>query len=299
VSAPCCLPKTIPLLRWPKPGPVVEFPRPRTFLAPRAWEEAARFLRGARSTLGAVDSLSRLERDFRAWGPDGCAAALRRWKGGHGALRPFRDPADLIGFLRGRGSELAAARDAAWAALCLEATAGDRDAALLLLWLLLPALYGARRKLARWEAVEPEDLDAELLAGLWQAAKEVQAETRDIAGRLVNRASWRALGAMREAIEWSRRALPLHPSVADREPGEPSGGAEAILGAALLDGVISEEEAVLVLTTRRTIRRVSALLGITVTAARQRRHRAGERLLAWLAPSQIPRTTSPADSSHE
>jgi hypothetical protein len=247
-----------------------------------------------------VDSLSRLDRDFRARGPEGFAAALRRWRECHEGLRPFGDPADLVGFLRDRAPGLAPARDAALAALCQESTRGDDDASLLLLWLLLPALSGARRRLGTWEAVEPEDLDAELLAGLWQAAKEIRPETRDVAGRLVNRASWRALGAMREAIDWSRRALPLSPSVAEREAGEPSGGAEGILGAALLDGVISEEEALLVLATRRTIRRVSARLGITITAAQQRRHRARERLLAWIAESsQISRAPSLAHSSHE
>jgi DNA-directed RNA polymerase specialized sigma24 family protein len=247
-----------------------------------------------------VDSLSRLDWDFQARGPEGFAVPLRRWKARHKGLRTFRDPGELIEFLGDRAPGLSAARDAALAALCLEARDGDEDAALLLLWLLLPALAGARRKLGRWEALEPDDLDAELLAGLWQAAKEIRTDTRDVAGRLLNRASWRALGAMREAIDWSRRALPLSPSVADREPEEPPDRTQGILNAALLEGVISQQEAVLVLATRTTIRRVSARLGITVIAAQQRRHRARERLLAWLADSsQIPRTSFLADSSHE
>lgn len=247
-----------------------------------------------------MDPLLGLHGDIGAQDPRRLGAALRRWREGHGALRPFRDPADLVGFLRGRDPGQAAERDAAWAALCLEATGGDREAALLLLRLLRPALRRARRRLGRWEAIEADDLEAELLAGVWEAAAEVRPDTRDVAGRLVNRGLWRALGAMREAIEWSRRALPLPPSVADRAPGEAPGAAEWILGAALAEGVISPQEAELLLATRRSIRSVSERLGITLAAAQKRRRRARGRLASWLAySSQFPRTPGPADSPHE
>jgi hypothetical protein len=232
-----------------------------------------------------MDLLQRVEGDLAALQRSGeLDEALRRWKTTRDALQSFADVEGLIGFLRDAGAEPRAAKDSALAAISVEATGGDQTAATLLLWLMLPGLLRARQRLVSWNALGREDLDAELLAGVWEAATAVGPATTSVAARLVNRARRRALTAVRRAADWAGRSEPLSTEMAEPEH-EHAGGPEEVLSEAVRAGVISSEEAELFRTTHGTIGKVRARMGVTVYGAQNRRRRARQRLLDWLADS--------------
>lgn len=237
-----------------------------------------------------------IEKDFMARRDAGALdAAWPRWLARRESLRRFADPEDLVAACRDRASHPWEEADAGLAALCLEARGGDETAASLLLWLVLPGLLRLRSRLARSVVLPPEDLDAELLAGIWEAASVVQASTRRVASRLLNTALWRALNTLREALRWAETATPLAPELEDRaEFTAPSPEPGDALAGAVREGAVSSDEMELLLTTRRTIGKIAAQLGISLSAAQGRRHRARERLLAWLGRRREPARRSGA-----
>lgn len=238
-----------------------------------------------------VDLLGRVEGDLAALRRSGALdAGLCRWKIGQQGLRSFADAEALIGFLRDPDVEPKRTKDPVLAALCMEATRGDQSAATFLLWLMLPGLLRVRRRVAAWNALGREDLDAELIAGVWEAATAIGPATASVAARLVNRARRRAMSALRQAVDWAWRLEPLPLEVGeDPGPEVAPGGLEDVLVEAVQGGCISEEEAELFRASRRTIGQVRARLGVTAYGAQNRRRRAKRRLLAWLAESsRIP-----------
>jgi hypothetical protein len=238
-----------------------------------------------------MDTVTSIEHEITALrGSGALTAALRRCREQCEGLRSFRDAETLIAFLRDSEAGPRRRKDAALAALCVEAINGDQRVATLLLWLLLPGLLRVRSGLAGRDAMEAQDLDAELLTGVWEAATKVRPQTRDVAARLVNGARWRALAAIREAVEWERRSEPLDLHGAELpEPEVGAFGSLGILTQAVREGVIIEGEAELILASRQTIRDVRPRPGVTLSAARQRKHRARLRLVDWLGKSsQIP-----------
>ena len=231
-----------------------------------------------------MDLLQRVEGDHAALRRSGTLdEALRRWKTRRDALRSYADVEALIGFLRDPGAEPRAAKDSALATISVEATEGDQTAATLLLWLMLPGLLRVRQRLATWNALGREDLDAELLAGVWEAATAVGPATTSVAARLVNRARRRAMTAARRAADWAERSEPLSTEMGDPGPEPGPDDSEDILVEAVRAGVISSEEAELFRATHGTIGKVRARLGVTVYGAQSRRRRARRRLLAWRA----------------
>jgi len=66
---------------------------------------------------------------------------------------------------------------------------------------------------------------------------------------------------------------------------EHAGGPEEVLSEAVRAGVISSEEAELFRATHGTIGKVRARMEVTVYGAQNRRRRARQRLLDWLADS--------------
>jgi hypothetical protein len=250
-----------------------------------------------------MDLLARLEEEITALrGSGALAAAFRTWKEQVEGLRSFRDAENLIAFLRDSKAGPRGRKDAALAALCVEASSGDQRAAPLLLWLLLPGLLRVRSGLDARDALGAQDLDAELVTGVWEAATKVRPETREVAARLVNHARWHALAAIRQAIDWARRFEPLGAEVADiPEPKVEPGELLDFLTEAVREGVISSTEVQLVLASRQTIREVGARLGITLCGAQNRRGRARKRFLTWVRVlpdlSPVPRVaTSPKSS---
>lgn len=240
-------------------------------------------------SVGLVDLLRMVEEDLGALRPSGALdEALRRWQRRREGLRSFADANALIGFLRDPDVEPRRAKDSALAALCMEATHGDQSAATLLLWLMLPGLLRMRRRLAAWNALGREDLDGELVAGLWEAATAIGPATANVAARLLDRARRRALAAIRQAADWAGRTEPLTGEV-EESTGPEAGGSDVndVLAEAVRAGVISAAEADLFRASRTTVRELRSRLRVTEGGVRNRRHRAKRRLLAWVA------TTSP------
>lgn len=157
-----------------------------------------------------MDLLLTLETKARARKESGeLDAALSRWKRAHEGLRRFDDVDSLFDFLR--ESHRASAKDLALVSLCAEATPKgsnksiDEDAAALLSWTLLPGLVNCHQEFDRWNVLSTEDLDSELIAGLWVAAANVTTLTTNVWAYLITGARWGALGAIRRSLAWGAR----------------------------------------------------------------------------------------------
>jgi hypothetical protein len=231
-----------------------------------------------------MDILTRIEQEISALrGSGALATAFRRCREQGEGLRSFGDAETLIAFLRDAEAGPRRRKDAALGALCVEASRGDQRIATFLVWLLLPGILRVRSGLAGRDALEAQDLDAELVTGVWEAATKIGPQTRNVPARLVNGARWRALAAIREAIDWQRRSEPLDCEGADLpEPEVGSFGSVGILTQAVRAGVITESEVELILSSRHTIRDVGSRLGVTLCGAQNRKRRARLRLVAWL-----------------
>jgi hypothetical protein len=232
-----------------------------------------------------MDLFGRIEQDLAARRDSGALArAIVRWQLRHHGLRPFDDLDALIAACRdGRGGRERV--DAALSALCREAASGDEDAGVLLLWLLLPGLLLARARLARIGVLSVEDLTSEMCAGVWNAASRLSVPARRVASRLVNSARWRALGAVREAIDWAGRTRSMPAEAAEGTSGgygSPLSEVDPATGA-VREGVLSMGEAMLVLADHQALLEITEGLGISLAAARQRRRRARARLRTWLS----------------
>jgi DNA-directed RNA polymerase specialized sigma24 family protein len=232
-----------------------------------------------------MDLFGMLERDFAAQRRSGeLSRALRDWQGKEKGLRRFADLDALIAACRGGTDGSWESADVALAALCREASSGDDRAGILLLWLLLPGLLLARSRLAPIGVLSRDELTSEMVAGAWTEATRVSAPALRVASRVLNSARWRALAAVREAIDWTGRTAPMTAEIADTPV---SGEYELLseeadpLAGAVREGVLSKEQAELVVARRVAIREISEKLGISLSAAQKRRHRARGRLRTW------------------
>jgi hypothetical protein len=244
-----------------------------------------------------MDLLGKVEADLAARRTSGSLEhALARWQTRHEELTGFADPDGLIAFIREPDVERRESKDKALAALCVEGIGRDNEAALLLVWLMLPGLLLLRRRLMVGDGLGGDDLDAELLAGVWEAATRVRPGTPYVAARLLDGARRRALAAIRREEDWTGRTEPL---AGDGEGSAmaavDSEGLHDVLAEAVRAGVISSPEADLLRASRAVIPKLRSRLGISETAARSRRLRAKRRLLTWLATSSAipPRSTPP------
>jgi len=237
-------------------------------------------------TLGDVDVLERVEQDFIARRDSGAlAGAFPGWRAKHEGLRRFTGIDALIAACRDEKDRSWEDADAALSALSEEGASGDECASILLLWLLLPGLLLARARLAASGAISLEELTSEMLTGLWEEAVEVPRSSERVAARLVNSARFRALAAVRKAIDWTGRAEPLPDDpagwtlLADQGPDtEPDDLSDAVR-----EGVLSQAEVELLLARRERFRETCKQLGIPDRVAGMRRFRARARLREWAA----------------
>jgi hypothetical protein len=234
-----------------------------------------------------VDLLGKVESDLVTRRTSGALErALPRWQTRHEGLKGFEDSDGLIDFIRKPDLKRSGSKDDALAALCVEGIHGDDEATLLLVWLMLPGLLLLRRRLTVRDGLHRDDLDAELLAGVWEAATRVRPGSPYVAARLLDGARRRALAAIRCEEDWTGRTEPL---VRDREGSAMSTvhgeDPHDVLAEAVGAGAISAVEAGLLRASRAVIPTLRSRLGISESAARSRRLRAKRRLLAWLAAS--------------
>jgi hypothetical protein len=233
-----------------------------------------------------VDLLAKLEADVTdRQASDALDGALRRWRTRHEELRSFAHPDDLISFVREPNSDRHEFKDLVLAALCAEGARGDDDAALLLVWLMFPGLLLLRRRLAARGGLDGDDLDAELVAGVWESAARVGPETRYVAKRLLDSARRRALRAVRNEEAWVGRIERLQGNIGESAEVAEAGETLDVLSEAVAAGVISRVEVELFRASRVAIPELRSRLGISESAARSRRLRAKRRLLDWLATS--------------
>lgn len=234
-----------------------------------------------------VDLLTRLDSEVAARRTSGALVdALRHWQTRHEALRSFDHPDDLISFARGSDKERHEVKDPVLTALCVEGVSGDEDAAVLLVWLMLPGLLLVRRRLGARDGLGGDDIDAELLAGLWESAARVRPGAPYVAKRLLDGARRRAFTAVRREENWTGRIEPLGGEVGE-SPGVAADAGEVsdILSEAVAAGVISRVDAELFRASRAAMPLLRSRLGISEGGVRSRRLRAKRRLLDWLATS--------------
>jgi hypothetical protein len=233
-----------------------------------------------------VNLLAKLEADVTDRQARGSLdEALRRWRARHEDLRNFEHPDDLITFVRESEGDPHEFKDVVLAVLSAEGVRGDDDAALLLVWLMFPGLLLLRRRLTARGGLDGDDLDAELLAGVWESAARVRSETRYVAKRLLDGARRRALAAIRREEDWIGRIDRLQGDIGESAEVDDAEEALDVLSEAVAAGVISQVEVELFRASRVAIPELRARLGISESAARSRRLRAKRRLLDWLATS--------------
>jgi hypothetical protein len=248
-----------------------------------------------------VDLLTRFDEEVATRRASGAwVDALRRWRTHHEYLRSFQHPDDLIRLARAVHDERREWKDQVLAAICIESVDGDDDAAVLLVWLMLPSLFLVRRSLAARSALDADELDAELLAGLWEAAARVRPGAPYVAKRLVDGARHRGFAAIRREEDWTGRIAPLQGEIGESQTvSADDGDGRDVLSEGVAAGVISEIEADLFRASRAAAPRLWSHLGISESAARSRRLRAKRRLLDWLASSSPARSDTPASSPQE
>ena len=243
--------------------------------------------------------------------------AIRSWSKGSDALSLFDDPQGLIETLdcfrdpEERTNRLA---DAALAELCLRArnhpvpvnieapiTTGEvvrrsrfsDDAALLMLWLFLPQLWGTSFA-NPGGALDRDDLEAEMALGLWEAVVRVEDHDVGIGRRLVHAARNSARAAARKSLDYQRRCTSLDAAahISAHDTGAPRlAHPDHVVSAATVIEVVNEVEAQLILETRvdgLSLKEVGRALGISEKAAEHRRARAEIRLAAWLSNGSVP-----------
>jgi hypothetical protein len=236
-----------------------------------------------------MDQLQAIEERFGALRRSGeLDKALREWRVRTGTeLGTFADVSAVAAFLRDPEAAPARRKDAAFAAICMEARRGEPAAAVMVLWLMLPTLMQLRHRL-RSSVLDREDLEAELIAGVWEATSRVELHMTNVPSRLRWGAYRRASAAIREAEEWGERVQPLREESGGHVGSPVDGGDDTddVLSEAVRAGVISSEEADLFRASRTSVGTLRTVLDVSESGLRLRRGRARRRLIAWLAASR-------------
>ena len=224
-----------------------------------------------------MGTLKSIERTFRTLQETGTLdSRFEAWGRRSAGLACLADLDQLIALCRKSG--VSQQKDATLAALCLEAKR-DKTAGVVLSWLMLPGLWEAVRELPS-DVLDADDLEAELVAGLWTTAAEVEENTREVPGRLVNGARWNAQRAIRKALAWNSWVVASGSVPLDRPTGgEPE---EDLLARAVVRGIVSEDEIEMLLAHRSEVVGFAERLGISLAVFQGRRTRARVRLARWL-----------------
>jgi DNA-directed RNA polymerase specialized sigma24 family protein len=259
-----------------------------------------------------------IERSFEAFcSVEELDRAIRHWSKDSAALSLVRSPEELIEALDCfRDAEERPSRfgDATLAGICVRArnhsvpvdqeppitTREDarssrfsEDAALLILWLFLPQLWGTNFA-NPGGVLDRDDLEAEMALGLWEAVVSVGGHDVGIGRRLVQAARNGARAAARRSLDHQRRCASLdaaaHIMAHDAGPRS-SAQPDHVVDTATRIEIVNELEARLILETRvdgLSLKEMGRALGISEKAAEHRRARAEGRLVAWLSNGSIP-----------
>jgi hypothetical protein len=225
--------------------------------------------------------LDELELAFRALTTGPAPLALDGRRIGRGLPRR-RVPLDGLRVLLLHPSTGYPLRDAVWAELVRRAQTREPEWVVGAAGMALPGLYRVAGQLSRGHARLAEDLDAEILTGFLQALRTVDPD----AGRLPSRLCW---AAFRAGLALLERELAFPPPMAEppdtAAPMLPWGHPDLVLADLVRAGVIAAEDAALIGSTRledTTLAEAARTLGISTAAAKMRRYRAENLLIAAL-----------------
>lgn len=231
------------------------------------------------------------------------SGAFDAWKRRHHALSFFGDVDDFIDWWRDAGVPKDRISSDALKALCIEATHQSRDpgrnngatpsqaedAALLLLGVLVPKLRSWIRDAEIPAALDQDEAEAEIAAGLWEAIATTTASHSGTASRLMNAARRRVRGAARREIAHERFCRDLPPAVYLSLGG--AGQPEDLIERAVEHEIVNLLEADLILSIRLhndSIREAAWRHRLTPKAVEHRLVRAEARLLAWANGQPVP-----------
>jgi len=221
------------------------------------------------------DALSRSESHLDAMTRGDEHSTLERWQSRcpELAFAPISSPAEMKGWLRHQSPLVAGA---VLRCLTCEAQAGDQAALLMLVCCLSPGI----RALASRTRISVDEAVSELVVGILEYPV---ARRSSIAGGLLLDARNR----IHRHHQRGRRMSPIdqHPGLAhvadDRDTTPPAQRIVQLVCQAHKDGVINQTDAELIIHTRvggHQVRPIAQQLGLSPSAAYQRRNRAEARL---------------------
>lgn len=222
--------------------------------------------------------------------------AFDSWRTESDGLGAFTDVDDFVAACRpfvGVDDDLL---DGALATLCRKATSAGNGApvgcdvaACLLLYALLPNLKVVADRPGARTALERDDVEAQIAAGIWEQVVSLVPGHGRVARRLINAARRSLHGSVKDAIRHER----LSRALLSRQPAFdvlqlPEDG---LLAEACARGLLTQFEADLILRTRVhgwDLADFARASGLSWKSAEHRRARAEARLVAWLAGDPVP-----------
>lgn len=210
--------------------------------------------------------------------------AFQGWKRRHAVLCEYSSVEDLIHLFRSPEKDLMHEKNDVMAALCEEVGEGDETAGILLVWIFIGAFRRIVGKIGR-SPLNQDELESEMFTAFWEAAKTNGSNAEKLTLRLFDTIR----GAARKALKQARREA-SRTAEFDLEPAGPSPFVDnpaLVVERARGEGIISEEEAEIIIATRLEgipVQEFGSMQGLTREAAGMRRMRAEEKLTTWLRP---------------
>jgi hypothetical protein len=180
-----------------------------------------------------------------------------------------------------------AVRDAVWAELIRRARTRGHEWTIGAAGVAMPALLGTLKQFRRdFPNTDTEDLAAEVMAGFLSAVKTVNIDRPGIMTRIC----WAVYRSARRCAYMEANSVRAAKAAASAPPKPDFGHVDLVVARAVAEGVVSQFEADLIVTTRldgRSLIDVGEALGTTANALRMRRRKAEARLAAWLTGADL------------
>jgi hypothetical protein len=199
---------------------------------------------------------------------------------GHGMEATSPSLEYLRGLAQDPGTDIAV-RDAIWTELVHLAQVRAGEWQLTAIWMMLPGLRSASRKISRRTHIEIKEIDSAVITGFIEALQAADPKRQHLGAHLW----WKAHNYATHACALLRQETPVEDielvaGMQNRQPGHGDS-----LSAAVHEGVLTGAEADLIGRTRLEGERLGAVaqqLGLRYHACHQRRARAEGRLAGYL-----------------
>lgn len=230
-----------------------------------------------------MDVLQSIDRRFRELRDSG---KLDAWLStvAQQPLAAVSDIGQLKRLCHGPGPAPRPERDRLIAALCDAASRTPRDetAGLVLCWLFLPGLKAAFVSVPVSDWADREEISASLMVGFFDAASRIELSSSYVARRLLKGARQAALVSVMNTESAWENAVPLFEEIPG---GERPDDYDDTLVSAEQRGVVSADDARMLLADHGEVEDIALDQGMSAGAAWQRRRRARLRLKSWLSES--------------